>query len=140
MTFGKLRKNLGQKSEKNSYELLRFCNKLNYVVVGAASRLFKYFLDIYNPNRVISYADKMWSNQDSMYSKIGMNYLDDSKPSYYHIIGAYRKNRFLYRKDVFLKIGFDKSLSEYEICNKLGICRIYDCGSIKFMYKKRGVD
>jgi len=48
----------------------------------------------------------MWSNQDSMYSKIGMNYLDDSKPSYHHIIGAYRKNRFLYRKDVFLKMGF----------------------------------
>ena len=45
MTFGALRKNLGQKSEDGSYELLRFCNKLNTNVVGGASKLFKHFIN-----------------------------------------------------------------------------------------------
>ena len=43
MTLGSLRISLGQKSDANSYELLRFCNKLNTSVIGGASKLFKYF-------------------------------------------------------------------------------------------------
>ena len=34
MTFGSLRKSLGQKTDKNVYELLRFCNKIGYSVIG----------------------------------------------------------------------------------------------------------
>ena len=49
MTFGSKRKNLGSKSEDESYELLRFCNKLNTTVVGGASRLMNYFIKTHNP-------------------------------------------------------------------------------------------
>src|SRR5690606_33425461 len=46
MTFGKLRRNLGNKEIKEGeFELLRFCNKLNTTVVGGADKLFKYFLE-----------------------------------------------------------------------------------------------
>ncbi len=132
MTFGNLRKNLGQKSKENSYELLRFCNKLNTTVIGAPSKLFKYFIDKYKPNYIVSYADKMWSNNKNMYEKIGMRLSHESKPSYYYLVGDKRKNRFNYRKDKLIKYGFDPNLTEYEICKKLGIHRIYDCGTLKY--------
>jgi very-short-patch-repair endonuclease len=132
MTFGSLRRNLGQKSKEGSYELLRFCNLKNINVIGGASKLFKYFIENFNPNYIVSYADKMWSYSKNVYTKMGMNYIYDSKPSYYYIVGDKRKNRFGYRKNKLLEYGFDKNLSEYQICKSLGINRIYDCGSIKY--------
>ncbi len=55
MTFGKSR-------FKDEFELLRFCNKLGYNVVGGASKLFFHFLkDHEEIKEVISYADRRWS-------------------------------------------------------------------------------
>lgn len=132
MTFGNLRKSLGQKSKEGSYELIRFCNKLNTSTIGGASKLFRYFINTYNPSYITSYADKMWSNNTNMYEKIGMSYISESKPSYYYIVDDKRKGRFDYRKDKLVSQGFNKNISEYEICKMCGIIRIYDCGSIKY--------
>ena len=46
MTFGKMRGTIGTGKEdlSNCYELVRFCNVLNTTVVGAASKLFAYFI------------------------------------------------------------------------------------------------
>ena len=63
MTFGKKRLALGNKTQNNNeYEMLRFCNKLNTSVVGGASKLFKYFIQKYDPIEIISYADRSWSS------------------------------------------------------------------------------
>lgn len=136
MTFGNLRKSLGQKSEEGHWELIRFCNKKNTSVIGGASKLFKYFIKKYQPSYITSYADKMWSDNNNMYEKIGMTFIRETKPSYFYIVGGMRKNRFNYRKDKLLTFGFDKSLSEYEICKMCGIRRIYDCGTIKYDWYK----
>jgi hypothetical protein len=42
MTLGNRRIN-----SKNSFELIRFCNKINFNVIGSASKIFKYFLKKY---------------------------------------------------------------------------------------------
>ena len=60
MVFGSSRHFVG--NGKTKYELIRFCNKINTNVIGGASKLFKYFIKNYNPNEIISYADKRWSN------------------------------------------------------------------------------
>ena len=70
MTFCKPRKNLGQKTNDNEYELLRFCNKLNTIIIGGANKMFKQFIKDYNPNSVISYADRRW-NTGKVYEKMG---------------------------------------------------------------------
>lgn len=132
MTFGNLRRSLGQISKEGSYELIRFCNKLNTSTIGGASKLFRYFINNYKPSYIVSYADKMWSNNNNMYEKIGMSFISESKPSYYYIVGDKRKGRFDYRKDKLISQGFNKDISEYEICKMCGIIRIYDCGSIKY--------
>lgn len=127
MTFGNLRRNLGSKGSSGSYELLRFCNSLNTVVVGGASKLLKHFINDYHPKSLISYCDLRWSN-GNMYEKLGFTLDHISSPSYFYIVGAERKNRFLYRKDVLVKEGYDSSKTEHEIMLERGIYRIYDCG------------
>jgi len=136
ITFGSLRKNLGQTSKENSYELLRFANKLNTNVIGAASKLFNYFIKNYNPGYIISYADKCWSNDNNIYSKLNMNYVNQSKPSYYYIIGDERKGRFAYRKDQLLLCGYSSDMTEHGICLSNNIYRIYDCGTFKYEWTK----
>ena len=134
MTFGKLRRNLGQKSKQNHYELLRFCNKLYTNVVGGASKLFKFFLKNYDPEYILSYASRDYSN-GNLYKSLGFNKIGKTKPNYYYIINGLRQNRFKYRKDILVKEGFDASLSEREIMSSLGHLRIYDSGNYKFELK-----
>ena len=135
MTFGSKRKNLGSKSEDESYELLRFCNKLNTTVVGGASRLMNYFIKTHNPKEIISYCDRRWS-VGNMYEKLGFTLDHVSRPSYFYIKGDKRYNRFGYRKDILIKQGFDKNKTEHEIMLERGIYRIYDCGTKVYKWEK----
>ena len=132
MTFGNLRKSLGQKSEEGSYELLRFCNVLNTTVIGGASKLFKYFLNNYNPNQIISYSDLSRSN-GNMYQQLGFKLSHNSDPNYYYIIDDVRKHRFNFRKDRLVKEGFNPNKTEIQIMNERGFYRIFDCGMQKWI-------
>jgi hypothetical protein len=136
MIFGQLRKNLGQVSKKDSWEILRFCNKKNHNIIGSASKLFSYFIKNHNPNIIISYGDKCWTNNDNIYSKLKMDYIYETKPSYFYIIGNVRKGRFAYRKDQLLEYGFDSNLTEHKICLMNNIFRIHDCGVFKYIWSK----
>lgn len=135
MTFGNLRKNLGQNSEEETYELLRFCNKLNTSVIGGASKLFKFFIKNYDPKYVTSYADRRWS-MGELYQKLNFNFKHNTNPNYFYVRADKRENRFKYRKDVLVKQGFDSSKTEREIMKERGYNRIYDCGCMKFEWKK----
>ena len=133
MTFGNRRKNLGSSCKEKEYELLRFCNKLDTVVTGAASKLFKYFLEEYNPDKIISYCDLRWSN-GNLYEQLGFVLNHISKPNYFYIKDYKRQNRFNFRKDVLIKEGYDKNKTEHEIMLERKIYRIYDCGCGVYEY------
>ena len=133
MTFGKGR--VVMNGVKNEWELLRFCNKINHSVTGGASKLFKHFIKKYNPNNVISYADRRWS-QGNLYPQIGFNKTHTSSPNYFYIINTERVHRFKYRKNLLIKDGFDKNKTEREIMYDRKIYRIYDCGNLVYSYKK----
>jgi hypothetical protein len=130
MTFGNLRKIMGQKSKDGSYEMLRFCNKLNTNVVGGASKLFKYFLKNYSPTEITSYADRSWSI-GNLYLKLGFILEHKTRPNYYYIIENIRKHRFAYRKDT---LSDSKEKSEHQIMLDKKILRIYDSGNLKFRF------
>ena len=128
MTFGKTRHFIGNSSHQ--FELLRFCNKLNTSVIGAASRLFKYFIKTVKPNNIVSYADKRWSN-GNLYEKLRFHKYNESKPNYYYVIGNRRKNRFNFRKSILVKkYNCPQDMSEHEFCKSKGWYRIYDCGCL----------
>lgn len=131
MTFGGLRKNLGQTAKEGSYELLRFCNKLNTNVVGGASKLLKHFEKTYRPKEIISYADRRWSN-GNLYKQLGFEHVSDSQPNYFYVNRDVRENRFKYRKSELVKQGFDPNKTERQIMEDLGYSRVYDCGTMKF--------
>lgn len=131
MSFSSLRKNLGASSSEGEYELLRFCNLLDTTVIGGAGKLLKHFMNIVHPLRIVSYADKRWSD-GSLYEKLGFMHIRDSKPSYFYILNGNRYNRFTFRKDILVKQGFNPNLSEHEIMLERKIYRIYDCGTMVY--------
>lgn len=139
MTFGKKRKIMNSKSKDGEYELLRFANKMGYSIVGGASKLFKYFVNNYNPNEVITYADRSYSNGD-LYEKLGFDFIHKTQPNYYYIVDGIRKHRFGFRKDVLIKEGFDANKTEHEIMLERKIYRIYNAGNLKYTYTKKDND
>lgn len=138
MTFGQLRVALGQRPQKENYELIRFAGNFHFSVFGGASKLLSFFERKYFPLRIISYADKRWSKGD-LYNKLGFQRIRDSAPNYWYFnlkedrtIKLY--HRFNFRKNVLSKklAVFDPGLSEWENMRKNGWNRIWDCGNIVF--------
>jgi hypothetical protein len=136
MTFGELRKSLGNSKKEGSFELLRFCNKLNTNVVGGASKLLKHFENNFEYEEIISYADRRWSNGD-LYEKLDFTFISKTRPNYFYVRLDKREPRFKYRKDILVKEGYDKTKTEKEIMKERGYNRIYDCGSLKFVKTKK---
>lgn len=133
MTFGKLRRSLGMSNTNGYYELLRFCNECNTTIVGGASKLLNYFLKNNSVSKIYSYADRCWSN-GNLYENLGFKLEGITGPNYYYIVNGIRKNRFNFRKDRLVNMGYDISKSESEIMKELGYNRIYDSGSLRFSY------
>jgi hypothetical protein len=136
MTFSKPRYN-----KKYQYELVRFCNKKYTSTIGGASKLFKYFLDNYNPESIISYADLRYSN-GNMYNKLKMEYAGNSRPKYYYINNKKGDKKMLSRtkfqkhKLSGLLDNFESQLSETQNMFNNGYRRIWDCGNMIFTWKK----
>ena len=135
MSFGHTkRQRKYNKDYNNTYELLRFCNKLNTNVIGGANKLLKHFINNIKPNEIIAYADKRWF-VGKLYETLGFVHTHDSRPNYFYIFAQKRENRFKYRKGQLIKQGFDKDKTEHEIMLERGIYRIYDCGTMVYKWK-----
>lgn len=136
MSFGHLRKSLGSLKENGTYEMLRFCSKLNTSVIGGGSKLFKFFIKKYNPNKIISFSDKRYFT-GNLYERLNFKLEKETSPNYFYITDNFkRENRFKYRKDVLVKDGYDPNKTEFQIMNERGIYRIWDCGNKKWVWKK----
>jgi len=132
MTFTKPRLGIG--SHHSGYELSRFCNKTDTIVVGGADKLLNHFIKNYHPTQIISYADRRWS-QGHLYRKLGFTQTNINKPNYWYIIGKKRVHRMNFRKEKLKKEGFDIKLTEKQIMVSRNIERIFDCGTIVFLKK-----
>lgn len=141
MTFSKNRIALGGKSNVNEWELIRFCSKLNYNIIGGFNRLLKHFIKHNNPKKITTYADSRWSGiipEDTVYCKNNFKFIHQSKPNYWYFInGNYlnRNHRFKFNKQKISKISNKenpKQYSEWELAQFLKMDRIWDCGSMKF--------
>ena len=119
-----------KKMEDGGWNLSRFCNKLDTNVIGGASKLLKYFINKYNPSRIVSYADRDWSIGD-LYYKLGFEKINDSLPDYKYLVDNKRIHKSNFKKS---KIEYLNTESEY--IKSHGIERVWDCGKIKFEMKK----
>lgn len=129
--------------DKDEYILQRFCSQIDTVVVGGASKLLKFFIRQYNPDKIITYGDVRFAGlgiEGSMYTKLGFKYSHRSKPNYWYTkdgLGLQFRRKFQrYKLDKIFNKEFDKSLSERDIMLAEGYQRLYDCGNHVFIYEK----
>lgn len=131
MTFGWRRTN-----NKREYELIRFCNKINYSVIGSASKLFKYFLNNNNNNNnefISSYSDiSLFTG--GIYDILGFKMVGLSEPNYFWIVDGIKRHRYNFSKRKLVKEGYDINKTEVEIMNDRGYWRIFSTGQEKWIY------
>lgn len=144
ITFIKLRNWLGDKNIKEgSWELSRFCSKIDYNVIGGFSKLLNYFIKNYNPKFILTFADCRWSGLDiekMVYSKNNFEFIKFTPPSYWYFTkGDYLKryHRFTFNKKKLNKLVENKDenfsiMTEWELAQQLKMDRIWDCGNIRF--------
>ena len=126
MTFRKTRKSID--SLKYDYELLRYCSKEDYIIVGGAKKLLSRFEKDYRGS-IISFSDisKMSRN---IYTMLGFEYSHRSKPSYmWFKEGEKLLSRYQTRKSNLVAKGFDSSKSENQIMSELGYSKFWNCGN-----------
>ena len=125
-------------THRAEYELVRFCNKINYQVQGGASKLLKYFERNYNPNSILSYANKRWSD-GNLYNSLNFEFVKHTDPSYFYYLDL---NKTIHSRNSFQKhmlknkleiFDEDKTEMENMFDNKYRI--LYDAGNFTYIKK-----
>ncbi len=125
------------------WELNRFASDYDYTCIGVGGKLFSYFTREFKPSLVKSFADRRWTSliEDNFYTRIGFTLEKILPPDYKYIETkrsvVQRIHKFNFRKGILIKkYQLDPSLTESEMVRKLNIHRIYDCGLIKYIWRK----
>ena len=131
MTFGKSRFN-----KSCEYELLRYCS--HYNVVGGAEKLFKYFVDNYKPNSIVSYCDTS-KFSGKVYDALGFKYIKTNSPRKHWY--SLKEKRHI-TDGLLLSQGYDrlfkenhgKGTSNEELILSRGYLPVYDCGQATYIW------
>ena len=130
----------------NSWELTRFATNYNFNCIGLGGKLFNYFVNNYNPEKIISFADRRWTVNPykNFYTNIGFSFDKFNSPDYryykdeskngqkYQRIHKLKMNK----KSLSKKYGFPIDMTETEMAKELGYDRIWDCGLIRYVWKR----
>lgn len=112
MTFSK-NKNYG-------WEIIRECSKLNTLIIGGCSKLYKYFTKVYNPEVIFSYCDFNKFTGHS-YEKLGMQYIGNTGPDMKWLL---KNNKVINRHP-----------EKHSELKELAIGKIWGAGSKKYLQK-----
>lgn len=126
MTFGKARYD-----KSVEYELYRYAQSLETVVVGGFSKLLKHFMNTNNSPSLVSYAHRDFSN-GSVYEKSGFVYSHNTHPEHlwfhasnpYRLLNSRSVNRIVKSSD-----EYDPTKSLVENAKIMKYNRIYNSGS-----------
>jgi hypothetical protein len=129
-------------SKKYEWELIRFCNLLDYTVVGGFSKINTYFKNKYKPTSIVSYADRRWS-VGNLYESCGFTLVHHSQPNYSYF---HSKNvEVLFSRQQFQKHllknklpVFDENLTEWGNMKANGYNRIWDSGNRVYLWRNNG--
>ena len=84
MSFSKTKYNRNLKND-DEWEIIRGCPGSNNIVVGGVSKLFKHFINDYNPSKVFSYCDFNKFDGKS-YIALGMQFIGYTGPNKWYVI------------------------------------------------------
>lgn len=161
ISFGKPRYN-----KDYEWEILRLCTHKDYSIIWGASKIFKYFIELTNPNNVISYCD-MGKFDWKVYEQIGFELLQWNFPSrhrrfrwmtnpekkklekelWYEIFIPNDKHIHFTDNQINLARGFDQLLWNYfgkfgkwtrndELLRKFNYVEVYDCWQATYVRHK----
>lgn len=148
------------------WEILRLCTHKDYSVVWWASKIFKHFINLVNPNSIISYCD-MGKFDWKVYEQLGFKLLNWNNPSrHWRFIGISLSKKKQLEKELWYEISlptdkyihltdnqinlarwFDQLLWKFfgafgkwtrndELLRKFGYVEIYDCGQSTFIWTR----
>lgn len=108
------------KNKKYEWEIIRGCPGSNNIVVGGVSKLFKHFIEDYNPKEIFSYCDFNKFDGKS-YEALGMKFIGYTGPDMKYIIKGNVINR---------------QPSKYKEIKSQIDARIYGAGSKKYLWTR----
>lgn len=123
-----------ERSEDNDYELLKYSNKLNMLIIGGIDEQLNYFIKKYNPKSILTFVDRRY-NDGGLYEKLGFEFMENTKPNHWYFKRSTnnKEHRFKYKKDILVNEGFDPSKTEFEIMSERKYYRIFDSGDMKYI-------
>lgn len=133
MTFGKPRYN-----KQYQWELLRLCTKSEYKIIGGSERLFKHFVNTYDPQSIISYCD-IAKFTGEVYLRLGFELHHHSG-----VAKIWSKNKSKITDNLLRQRGYDqlfnsnygKGTDNETLMLEHGWLPIYDCGQNVYTWKK----
>lgn len=134
MSFAKSR----YRKEDRAYEMMRFCSRKNYSVVGGMSKLFAAFIRQYSPNIVVSYADLRWGDGHS-YTNLGFELVRENPPTPFYLdpLGKlWHRSKVMKHKLPTLLPHFDASKTQDENLFDNGWDQYYDCGQATYLWRR----
>ena len=132
------------KQPNNKWILNRFATNINKNVIGIGGKLFNWFIREYKPNEVKSFADRRWTStfKENLYDKLGFTKDSILRPDYKYIFenSMKRFHKFNFRKkNIIKKYGLEENLTESEMAEKINAKKIWDCGLIKYVWRKKEI-
>jgi len=120
--------------KEDSWEIIRFCNKINFSVIGGFQKILKYFEKAHKPKKIVSFVDLRYFDGKG-YKNSGFQEVSNTKPDYFY----FKNNSFdLQHRINFQKHklkdkleNFDPLKTEYENMISNGYLRIFDAGNLK---------
>ena len=129
------------KTANDEWELNRFATDIRYRCSGIGGKLFTFFIRNYDPSTIKSFADRRWTidEENNLYTKLGFSLEEVLKPDYRYVIsGSYERiHKFNFRKrTLHKKYGFDLSMTESQMAEKLKAYKVWDCGLLRYVWRK----
>ena len=136
MSFGKPRFN-------NEYEIemYRLATKYGTIVNGGTEKLFKHFINRYNPKSIISYCD-ISKFTGAVYTRLGFKNIGISAPNYRWVNPSNMDviSRYKAQKSKLVKQGLGlENQTEDEIMRSMGYNKVYDCGNIRYVWTNMNI-
>jgi hypothetical protein len=131
MVFGKP----SNEKQTDDIELKRFItNKKNNP--GVASKMFKFAINDKGYNKITAFVDRRWFT-GLVKHHIGFSIIGKTQPALWYTDGVkLHHRRFLTKKTLIEKYGFDSNITKKAMLEELGYYQIYDCGKLKLEWVK----
>ena len=117
----------------NSFELLRYCNRLNTTVVGGVGKLLNHFIREQSPDDIMTYIDADWSDGKSLVA-LGFKQAEFKNPIKFYLNVTTGERE--YEEMLCKKLGLSKELlpqERHEAILRLGYINVYNTGSYKYI-------